>query len=268
MELVEVIDTDKKENQGGKMHNVEEQRYNGIILPDNLFELDALPYIDKEYEHPEIQSMVHKLIEEEMRKFSPKDYLAHLPKPPDLNFASSAFLKSEMERISLGKLMNKIDTSRYRVEQPPKQLEKDFQAWKGSLNNARAQLEYQNSQLLNMEMLDNFGASMWLAHNQQLEDIKTSLDIQVKARRKDADIINMKRKSAQEKLLPQLVRTSQKRDELVNSNLQVTKGVELLRLEVKRMRYDARRLGITEGTILDIASGARREPVTPNIVSG
>ena len=44
--------------------------------------LDALPYIDREYEDPAVQAMVRSMIEAEMAAMEPRDYLAHLPPPP------------------------------------------------------------------------------------------------------------------------------------------------------------------------------------------
>jgi len=228
----------------------------GGILREYVSYLDALPYIDKEYEQPDMQSNVHTLIEEEMRSFAPKNYLAHLPEPPSLDFPQSVFLKHEFNRIANNKPLTHIDSTRYSVDPPPKELEKDVQAWKTAINNAHAQMEYQNSKQLNMEMLENFGSQTWLVHNQQIEDMKAALEIQVKSRRKEADIINMKRKSAQETLMPQLIRTSQKRDELVNSNLQITKALETSRIEVKRMRIQTQRAGVPNEEIENIATQA------------
>ena len=53
--------------------------------------LDALPYIDREYEDPAVQAMVRSMIEAEMAAMEPRDYLAHLPPPPSLDrFADAA----------------------------------------------------------------------------------------------------------------------------------------------------------------------------------
>ena len=43
--------------------------------------IDALPYIDKEYERRKRE--VDRLIIDEMKTFSPPDYLENLPPPPE-----------------------------------------------------------------------------------------------------------------------------------------------------------------------------------------
>ena len=51
------------------------------------YEFDALPYIDKDYEDPHIRAAVQSIIVAEMRKFTPRDYLANYPLP-QLRFES------------------------------------------------------------------------------------------------------------------------------------------------------------------------------------
>jgi hypothetical protein len=65
--------------------------------------IDALSYIDKEYEHEMVQEAVHALISEEMHKFTPSkaQYLAHLPYPK-LKFANSPALQVRLHRFASG----------------------------------------------------------------------------------------------------------------------------------------------------------------------
>ena len=59
--------------------------------------LDSLPYIDTEYEDPAMQSEVRRLIEAEMQAMVPRDYLAHLPAPPELSYPENPVLASEVQ---------------------------------------------------------------------------------------------------------------------------------------------------------------------------
>mmetsp|Transcript_54293 Transcript_54293/g.69803 ORF Transcript_54293/g.69803 Transcript_54293/m.69803 type:complete len:149 (-) Transcript_54293:437-883(-) len=118
--------------------------------------LDALPYIDSEYDNPVIQSEVRSLIEQEMASMQPRDYLAHLPSPPSSLFSNNEMLSSEMERIADGQRLAPLEVSRYEVSGPPKELSRDPQAWRASLANAQAQLEHQHNRLANLELLDRY----------------------------------------------------------------------------------------------------------------
>jgi hypothetical protein len=50
------------------------------------------------YDNPAVQSAVRSLIEEEMAAIQPRNYLAHLPPPPDLSFPDNPVLASEVRR--------------------------------------------------------------------------------------------------------------------------------------------------------------------------
>jgi len=60
--------------------------------------LDSLPYVDTEYDDPAMQSQVRALIEAEMGSMQPRDYLAHLPKPSEMDFPDNPVLASEVPR--------------------------------------------------------------------------------------------------------------------------------------------------------------------------
>ncbi|CAN0374949.1 unnamed protein product [Discosporangium mesarthrocarpum] len=143
----------------------------------NLPQTDALSYIDKEYEDPQIQQIVHSLIEEEMAAFDPPDYLAGRP-APKLRFGSP-LLKSEWERMVAGVPMKTMDTSRYDLQPPRGSAAEDEKAWREAVNNARAQTEHQLNRLLNLELLQNYGSNVWLEHNKATEGMEAVLTAQV-----------------------------------------------------------------------------------------
>lgn len=105
--------------------------------------MDALSYIDKDYDDPRIKQVVHSLIEEEMAAFEPPDYLADKP-VPKTRFQSH-LLKAEWARARAGHPMDTMDTSRYDLQPPKGAAAEDEMAWKRALDNARAQTEHQHN---------------------------------------------------------------------------------------------------------------------------
>ena len=90
--------------------------------------------------------------------------------------------------------MPKLDTTRYQLDAPPSHLQADLAAWRKSTDNAQAQLEHQGNRcaahcveeagclraahgpcphfarrLVNLELLQKFGANAWRAHLDALE---------------------------------------------------------------------------------------------------
>lgn len=115
--------------------------------------LDALSYIDKDYDDPRMQQMVHSLIEEEMAAFDPPDYLADKP-APSTRF-TSPLLKSEWARVRAGKPMDPMDTSRYDLQPPQGAAAEDEAAWKRALDNVRAQTEHQHNRCVGRRLCVN-----------------------------------------------------------------------------------------------------------------
>jgi hypothetical protein len=66
--------------------------------------LDALAYVDDEYNDPLMQAEVSELIKQEMRRFTKPDYLALHPtlKPYEANF--SEHIQAEFSRIKKGEV--------------------------------------------------------------------------------------------------------------------------------------------------------------------
>lgn len=81
------------------------------------------------YDNPEMKAMIHELIADEMKSFTPStNYLAHLPPYPQLKFANSPALAEEFARLkktfpsSSSSLsleaarMNALDMKRYELK--------------------------------------------------------------------------------------------------------------------------------------------------------
>ncbi|GAB5033127.1 pre-mrna-splicing factor spf27 homolog [Nannochloropsis oceanica] len=200
--------------------------------------LDALPYIDGEID-PEMREHVDRLILEEMQnpRFPTRNYLADLP-VPQVTFEKSFFIRTELERVAAGKPMAPFDESRYAGKKPDPQLQGDLQAWRAALNNLRAQQEHLGNRVVNMELLQSFAPDVWLLYNRELEAFKGRLDKELEGLRKEAELINLSRKTKQDELAPRLANLTRKRDETMYTNLELQKACAMLRSEIKRLKVE------------------------------
>jgi len=164
--------------------------------------LDALPYIDFEYNDPAMKAQVDALVKEEMDRSTllPSDYLDRKPhlKMPEFKFVNSVFWEAECARLASGSPAAAMDVARYRCEPPkiaftdaktgkPKPLTEPqtwteserleaITAWTKAVLNAQAQLQHQTERLLNLELLKKFGGMSWKTHNEHLLAIQQSID--------------------------------------------------------------------------------------------
>jgi hypothetical protein len=124
-------------------------------------QVDALPYVDSEFNDPAMQAHVRALVQAEMQSFTPPDYLAQLELKDHQREAgpASELLQAEMRRVERGEVLKPVLAA---VEPPPKSLEHDLGAWQSSVRTAQAQLEHQRNRLLNLELLAKYGPSVWV----------------------------------------------------------------------------------------------------------
>lgn len=175
------------------------------------YDFDALPYLDSEYDHPEVQNMVHSLIAAEMREFTPRaDYLSHLPYPQSNLASRSSILANEMKRMEKQLPMEQLDFSRYSAEAPQGQMSADVQSWRKAVSNAKVQFEHQNNRLMNLELLDVHGGSLWLHHNQTTEGVQKQVDERLQVIKRKSDELNSLRKQEQEEVRPALMNMNMK----------------------------------------------------------
>ena len=142
--------------------SVEARAVPGLALPAPHIEVDALPYIDSQYNDPEMKARVDSLVQAEMRTFRPGNYLAHLPEH-EVNFPEDSVLQYEWMRVCEQQPMSKMDTKRYQLEPPPPEQRNDPEAWQRAVRNAEAQLEHQSTRLGNLELMQQHGAHQWRA---------------------------------------------------------------------------------------------------------
>jgi hypothetical protein len=73
-----------------------------LALPPPHTEIDALPYVDTQFNKPEVRKLVNSLIEEEKKTFKPEqDYLAQWPlHEPDFEVCPAGRLPCERRNVS------------------------------------------------------------------------------------------------------------------------------------------------------------------------
>jgi len=190
----------------------------------NQYDLDALPYVDNEYDEPYMQAIVNNLILEEMKQFVPAaNYLEHLPPLREVSFDNSEALQTAYERAviassSSSTLENpdKIDVmKRYNpgsIQNPEGALKNDLQAWRRNVNNAKVQMEYNSNHLMNLEiqaeLMQNLNSepstggnglsAYWLQHVNTLKSVfEITLPGKQNAQKRQIDEINRARYNEQ-----------------------------------------------------------------------
>lgn len=123
------------------------------------------------------------------------EYLAHLPEPPSLSFEGSAFLATEFNRIRQGKPPIKFAR---KVRNPPADAN-DIQGWEQAVANAQAELGYQNSRMIHLQLLKKYGKDAWVAHNEELAQLKVVLERESEEVKIEVNQINFNRKRDHER---------------------------------------------------------------------
>jgi len=191
--------------------------------------IDALPYIDKEYDDPEMKKYVDKLIEDEL-KVTVKNDTSDLPQTIEL-FENDEILKNEMERIKNGEPFPLLDTIRYRLSDP--QDHSNINEWVEAVENSEAQLEHQYNRLINLELLNKFGANAWRYNNFQLEQILNELTEKVNDMKNKIIDINKERKYLQTKSETKLQQLEQQWRENVSKVLEIEAACKNLESEIQ-----------------------------------
>jgi len=183
--------------------------------------------------------MVNRLIQQEMRRFTPPDYLAKYPLP-ELRFIGHKMLQDEYERVRKKRPMPTIDISRYKLEQPSSALRHDLNAWRKCSQNAQAQLEHQSNRILNLQLLRKYGADSWRAQNTILTSAHQRLQDSLKQKMASIDDINRERRVAQEQVKQELARLKRDWWQAIDSNHKTETACAIYEREIKRLRSSAR----------------------------
>jgi len=199
-------------------------------------DIDALPYVDTQFNDPEMKKQVNELIQAELKTFSPSpDYLAHLP-AFEPAFEGHPALQAEWMRVCEEQPMPQMDTTRYQMEAPPAAKQTNVAAWDSAVQNAQAQLEHQNNRLDNLELLQKYGSNLWRVHLNAFEAANRRCENEQAAVSAQIEEVNRKRKLSQTEIGPSLARLEGDWVNAVKKNLEIEGEVGRLQLEVTMMR--------------------------------
>eukprot|EP01114_Cavostelium_apophysatum_P020261 TRINITY_DN6745_c0_g1_i1.p1 TRINITY_DN6745_c0_g1~~TRINITY_DN6745_c0_g1_i1.p1 ORF type:complete len:254 (-),score=37.87 TRINITY_DN6745_c0_g1_i1:156-896(-) len=199
--------------------------------------LDALPYVDEDYES--VKQQVQDLIQREMRTFAAPDYLGDFQKL-DFQLKDSVFLDTEYKRV-VSKSTTRppgIDSTRYAASAPPTNKKSDLNAWTAALHNAQSQLEHLNLRLANLELLQTYGTNGWKNHIAYLETLQKTLSKELTALRQDIEDVNALRKSEQTSAGAKIRSLESKWIELVHKNFDIEQACTALEEQNELIRQD------------------------------
>jgi len=133
------------------------------------------------------------------------EYESELPTVSDFRIASAedtALLESEIERVSSaarrpGSDVDGLDLERYSLPQPSDRDKDDVESWEKAVENVMAQLEHQQTRILNLQLLLKHGPDTWRAYNEGLSSLLNRLDHELQVIRGDCNHINRERKMEQ-----------------------------------------------------------------------
>ncbi|KAJ2377812.1 hypothetical protein IW150_001162 [Coemansia sp. RSA 2607] len=190
--------------------------------------LDSLPYIDKEYDDPKIREQVLSLIQDEMGRMSPP----LIPKTTSL-FKNSELLRKEYECVRDGRSMPPFDIERYKLEAPDESS--DVETWKLAADNAGAQLEHQNIRIVNLELLQQFGANAWKLSNYQKEGLLKNIEDATTKLKDEGVHVNKARKYEQQEAGVKLQDLESRWQESVRNCIEVQAANAQLRAEIQTL---------------------------------
>jgi len=201
--------------------------------------IDSLPYID-EYT-PEMEREVITLIEEEMKSFTPGNYLSHLA-DDNLSF-SSPLLQKEWNRMCHESAQGAdpqafppIDITRYASPRPPPHLQKTNTAWQQALDNANAQLEHLKNRADNLELTLHYGSNAWKVYNEKIEDYRKRLQQHADHLAEQINNVNTARKNKQTQHKSSFEQLEAEWLELVKKNIEIEIACSQLETDVEALK--------------------------------
>eukprot|EP00750_Incisomonas_marina_P019530 INCI3499.1.p1 GENE.INCI3499.1~~INCI3499.1.p1 ORF type:complete len:238 (-),score=44.73 INCI3499.1:1068-1781(-) len=197
--------------------------------------IDALPYIDGEFNNPAVKAQVHALVQQEMSSFQPRDYLKdlHLEEYKPASHVRGALVEDEMKRIERGENLQPLQAT---VEPPPKSLQDDVGAWQSALRNAETQLAHQSNRVLNLELLSKYGASVWVDTLKHSDVLNTKSKKALEEAEQRVHTLNAKRKVEQTAVKAPLESKQYQWWNLTVKNRQIETASQMFEVEIKKQR--------------------------------
>lgn len=216
--------------------------------------LDSLGYLDLEYEDPSMAARVHALIEEEMRRLPPRDYLEDRPVPtPSL----SPMVRASFSRIDASEAPSAADAVRTGAMPDAPAADGGAEAWEGYIAAVKSRLEDQRRRLSRLEELSNDSAvDLWLLFGKQQEELQRYLGAQRGAVERDLQEINAARKFDQQSAAQKLFGYDAKRHKLTDRCMQLEMAGAMLAHDIVKLRKVAGERG---EALPELPEGIREE---------
>lgn len=178
------------------------------------------------------------MISEEMKKFHPINYLAHLPIP---NFNDSFIIQNEFIRISEGKKMKVLDESRYKVLGPRKNQINIFSKWKKCIENVQIRLGEEENILINLQIQQKWAKKFWKIHQNQIKQQEIFMKKKVSNSRQRKNDVNRKRKSEQTGKKNELDQFENEWWSIIKKNNQTQLALEIAEQKVSQLKKECKR---------------------------
>jgi hypothetical protein len=144
------------------------------VPKENNLLVDSLPYIDQHYkEENRVRDEMNRLINTEMSKFTPKDYLS---KFENIDLSGNTFLTAELDRIQAGKKLSVINPDiKINFELPPPNKQNDETYWHNLNNQLDISLQQYNVKNFNLDLLIKYGTPAWKKYLANYEAVISQL---------------------------------------------------------------------------------------------
>jgi pre-mRNA-splicing factor SPF27 len=219
--------------------------------------VDALPYIDNEYDEPGMKEMVMTMIEEEKRRYRPtKNYLEHMPQL-QLHRFETEVMKKEYDRMSQRLPMELLSMKRYELPPPPAGKLTDLTAWNECVDNSYSQLEHQATRISNLELMQEYSCESWKAYLLILQRMLKSSRKQLQDVKKQIQETNWYRKTTQTNVGEQLRQLESSWVGLVSKNYEIEQACIALEAEAYEKRAMlAQKAFLTSEAAVDAQAGS------------
>jgi len=198
--------------------------------------VDALPYIDNEYDEPGMKEMVMTMIEDEKKRYRPtKNYLEHMA-PLQLHRFETEVMKKEYDRMAQRLPMELLSMKRYELPPPPVGKLTDLTAWNECVDNSYSQLEHQATRISNLELMQEYSCESWKSYLQILQRMMKSSKKQLQDLKKQIQETNWFRKTTQTEVGEQLRRLESSWVGLVSKNYEIEQACIALEAKIYEQR--------------------------------
>jgi hypothetical protein len=194
------------------------QRSTCPLLVESQALIDALGYVDTEYNDARTQQAVQHLIRAEMTKFAPSPaYLEFLPDYTP-TFADHPRLQTEYRRVKANAPLNAIDLNRYQVREPTGKHAEDPSAWEAAVRKLETSVELQSDRVMNLELQQAYASKMWKVRAAVLEGVNAQYERVLSSVKEASEAVNVQRKQDQTLNAPKLQSYAHKFDQLLQKN--------------------------------------------------